>query len=238
MTTPLENNARNASIPVYKVVEHLSPEDDKVAGDTSSSLHGIQPRTARCTEVRSILGRIAPRPCYCIEQVLTRSLKTAGGLTRGRGMTETQRPAYVVINSAMQQLTSVSYTTSEQHKDISQARQTRDTAGAPKFMSFIEWRSPFDTNPSLQNIVSGIIAGNNVNVHCAKEIGDAIINGMMGKGVLQYSFKRKDQAVTFDSKIVIKIGGEVVQIDPLLFIKGSSSQDLRQTILQILRNIL
>ena len=47
-----------------------------------------------------------------IEQVLMRSIKTTGGLTRGRGMTESQRatwllsmPACADVNGAMQQFT-------------------------------------------------------------------------------------------------------------------------------------
>ena len=64
-----------------------------------------------------------------IEQVLTRSLlkSTTGGLTRGRGMTETQRLVWLLstnacseVNLALQELTSVNYTTSEQHKEIMQ----------------------------------------------------------------------------------------------------------------------
>ena len=61
-----------------------------------------------------------------IEQVLMRSLKTTGGLTRGRGMTETKRlvwclsrPICAEVNDNMQELTSVKYATSEQHKDLS-----------------------------------------------------------------------------------------------------------------------
>ena len=53
------------------------------------------------------------------------SLKTSGGLTRGRGMTETQRlvwlmahPVWSEVNNAMQQLTGVQYNTREQHKDL------------------------------------------------------------------------------------------------------------------------
>ena len=78
-----------------------------------------------------------------------RSLKTTGGLTRGRGMTETHRLVWCLarhacaeVNSAMKQLASVTYETSEQHKYLSQAWQTRDTADSEKLMSFIEWRSP------------------------------------------------------------------------------------------------
>ena len=58
-----------------------------------------------------------------IEQVLMRSVKTPGGLTRGKGMTETQlwlwvlsMPACANINESMQKYTCISYETSDQHK--------------------------------------------------------------------------------------------------------------------------
>lgn len=61
-----------------------------------------------------------------IEQVLMRSLKTSGGLTRGRGMTERQRltwllsrPACAEASNAMQELTGMMYNSGEQNKDIS-----------------------------------------------------------------------------------------------------------------------
>ena len=52
-----------------------------------------------------------------------RSMKTSGGLTRGRGMTEQQRltwllamPACVEVNRAMQELSGAKYSTNEQNK--------------------------------------------------------------------------------------------------------------------------
>ena len=57
------------------------------------------------------------------------------------------RPACAEVNSVMQQLTSVRYETNDQHKDVSQARQTRGTADSEKLTSFIDWRSPFDEDP-------------------------------------------------------------------------------------------
>ena len=58
-----------------------------------------------------------------------RSLKTSGGLTRGRDMTENQcsvwllsRPACADVNQAMQQFTRVNYNTGEQNKDVTKAR--------------------------------------------------------------------------------------------------------------------
>ena len=60
------------------------------------------------------------------EQVLMRSMKTHGGLTRGAGMSELQRlvwvhsmPAYAHVYEAMQNFTGVSYQKRDQHKDTS-----------------------------------------------------------------------------------------------------------------------
>ena len=68
-----------------------------------------------------------------IAQVLMTSMKTSGGLTRGREMTEQQRliwllsmPVCAEINRAMLDLTGVSYSTGEQNKDISESRKNRD----------------------------------------------------------------------------------------------------------------
>ena len=62
-----------------------------------------------------------------------RSMKTSGGLTRGHGMTETERLIWLMshplcseVNNAMQQLTNVNYNTSEQHKDLTKSRQEKD----------------------------------------------------------------------------------------------------------------
>ena len=59
------------------------------------------------------------------EQVLMRSLKTTGGLTRGCGITETQHLVWLLssnvgskVNLAMQDFTSVKYVTSEQHDEV------------------------------------------------------------------------------------------------------------------------
>ena len=98
-------------------------------------------------------------------------------------------------------------------------------------MSFIEWSSPFDEDPSLQNIVSGITSRPEVNVDHAKQIGVGILNEIIGQPVLKHSFKRKARAITFDSHAAVKVGDDEVQIDPLLqfqllIISGSQANDL------------
>jgi hypothetical protein len=159
-----------------------------------------------------------------IEQVLMRSLKTCGGLTRGKGMTETQRllwvlsmPACAHINEVMQKLTGVLYQTSEQHRDTSQARQVRDVNDTLNIISFLRDRDPFvDTTSSLFNIANGLTAQEGVNVERSRVIGDKILASMVSKSVEEFTFRKANQAVTFGSNSAVKIKGQSVKVDPQL----------------------
>ncbi len=158
-----------------------------------------------------------------IEQVLMRSMKTSGGLTRGRGMTEQQRVTWLLsmptcekINETMQELTGVNYNTGEQNKDITRARQERDWKDTNTVLRYLQERSPFIPDTSLQNICTGVNAHSIVNVDKAKEVGNGILADMEGKTVAEHTFKRNNQAITLDTKSTVKIDGVVVHIDPQL----------------------
>ena len=112
-----------------------------------------------------------------IEQVLMRSLKTSGGLTRGRGMTERQRliwllsmPACAEINRAMLELTGVSYSTSEQNKDMTKSRQARDMKDMQTLLVALAERNPFTPNAHLINVMTGVHAESSVNVEKARQV--------------------------------------------------------------------
>ena len=154
-----------------------------------------------------------------------RSLKTSGGLTRGRGLTETQRliwilstPSCAEINSAMQNFTGVTFTTSEQHKETSHARMTKDHSDIQELLQYPVQRNPFSTDgpKSLRNIATGVTAHPTVNCDNAKHVGQQILQSMVGKKVVDYTFKKKNQAVTMDTKSSVMISDEEVTIDPLL----------------------
>ena len=158
-----------------------------------------------------------------IEQVLMRSLKTSGGLTRGRGMGEEQRltwllsmPVCAAYNTAMQNVTGLAFNTSDQHKDMTKARLQRDEKDIQVVHDYLHERNPFSEDPTLRNITSGEIADNSVNVDEAVQIGQKILTSMTGKEVLTASFRKKDQVVTLASKSSMKVDGEVVEADPLL----------------------
>ncbi len=158
-----------------------------------------------------------------IEQVLMRSMKTSGGLTRGRGMTEQQRLIWVLsmpvcaeVNKAMQELSGVNYVTSEQNKDMTKARQARDWKDTATILSYLEENTPFALDKSLRNISTGVHAHSTVNVDKAEVVGRAILDNMEGENVDEYVFKRANQAVTMNCKCSVKVDGDIIQIDPQL----------------------
>src|SRR6218665_2144 len=102
------------------------------------------------------------------------SLKICGGLTCGSGLSDEQRalwtmptPISAQFNAAMQEFTNLSYCrpTSEQHKDLTQARINRDLVDLEKINSKLMGCSPFSPDPSLRNIINGVVAQEFVNVH-------------------------------------------------------------------------
>jgi len=78
-----------------------------------------------------------------IEQFLMRMLKTSGGMTHGRGITDSSLtkwvhalPRCVPICDALEQFTGVHTGPSEQHKDMRQSTQFRDNKDR---CNFVEW---------------------------------------------------------------------------------------------------
>ena len=158
-----------------------------------------------------------------IEQVLMRSMKSGGGLMRGRGMTEQQRviwslakPACAEMNRAMQELTGVSFNSGEQNKDMAQSRQAHDWKDIQTLLSYLQERNPFSSDPTLRNICTGVHAHSTVNVDTAKVVGNAILSSMEGTTPADFTFKRSRQAITLDTKAAVKLDDVAVHIDPQL----------------------
>ena len=151
-----------------------------------------------------------------------RSLKSTSGLTRGSGMTEAMRnlwtlsaPVTSEYNCAMQDFTDLIYTTSPQHKDSTGARIKRDASDLEKIQIKLSTCSPFTSDPTLRNIVNGIVAGLNVNVHTFELVGNKMIEDIIGKSAFTYKFKRKDKAHTLGNVSSVKIVPDRI-IDPAL----------------------
>ena len=134
-----------------------------------------------------------------IEQELMRSVKTTGGLTHGRGMTELQRTKWVLsttttaaVKQAMEEFAGVRYESSEQHvdqhKECSKTRYLRDYQDAMKMLQYLEFRNPFEGHADIVCIDTGEEGDASVNVHLSKDIGQKVIDSMVGKSILNISF--------------------------------------------------
>ena len=163
-----------------------------------------------------------------IEQILMRSIKSSGGLTRGRGLGVAQRtlwllsmPACCEVNEAMQTLTGTHYESSDQHAEASETRKARDYRDISVIEEFLRDRNPFSLDDcSLRNIETGVTADTRVNADEANGIGERILQKMANQLVMEYTFKRKDQVVPLNAKRGSKMGTEqddsMEQIDPQL----------------------
>lgn len=159
-----------------------------------------------------------------IEQVLMRSLKSRGGLTRGSGFTDIQRTTWLfsmplcsTYNLAMQEYTRVLFESSEQHKEMRGSRQIRDSNDIKKVLERLESLSPFHSISGLCNIVTGVTAGPGVNVHQLHSIGTNIVAKMIGKEAFTYSAKRSDKVKTLGSASAVVITDALdIEVDPAL----------------------
>lgn len=153
-----------------------------------------------------------------------RSIKTTGGLTRGRGMSESQRALWILsmpdcaeVNNAMMSFTGTKFYSLDQHKEDGVSRQKRDSRDTMIFASFLEERNPFVEEEVLRNIETGVTATSNVNVDRAKDIGLRILKSMEGKCVLDFTFKKKYQAITLQDKpVCVNTEPEIAKIDSQL----------------------
>ena len=159
----------------------------------------------------------------CIEQDLMRLIKSRGGLTRGRGITDTTMeiftcslPATVPICESFEEFCNVLSGSSEQHKDLrpSSLKKCFDV-----HKTFIEW---FDHHPpfpneaiSMINISNGVVASTNVNCHKAFEIGFEAASKINDMEFCNVEISRKEKVVTM-SVNNISIRDKIVDINPLL----------------------
>ena len=165
-----------------------------------------------------------------IEQVLMRSLKTRGGLTHGRGMTDSIRlqwvyamPHLVAVHNAMTGLTGKERSGFE-HQELGSARRRRDTADLLKLVQWFEDNDPFDIEVSaLRSLSSGLTAENGDGINCddVASVGHAIQQSLDFSTVADAKIKRKSKIKTLnDLEPAVKVGEKSFHVDPMtLFLR-------------------
>ena len=160
-----------------------------------------------------------------IEQVLTRSLKNCGGLSRGRGVNENARTIWIHsmhrlagVHGAMSALTGQIHQTSDQHVEEREARIERDQRDKTTLQNWLEDHSPYTGTKELVSIANGMTASIESVINCdnAEDIGAKIqqsldVNYQMSK------IKRSEKVKTMTSLLsAVKIDNEDVTIDLMM----------------------
>lgn len=103
---------------------------------------------------------------------------------------------------------------SDQHNEMSDARQYRDQDDLDDVLIFLQRRNPFiPERKQLLNIITGIEEDGKTNIHEAKAVGEKILELMTNSDVNSFSFKCKMQAVRMGSKFITKDKVAVI-VDP------------------------
>jgi len=142
-----------------------------------------------------------------IEQVMMRSLKSRGGLTHGRGMTESVRLQWV---HSMHKCASVHASVvnlcglekgdgSVQHAELGKSRSVRDYEDLTKMVEWFVCSNPFETSdPRLRSLGSGMVAAEDDKINCdvAEDVGAAIMKRMDNLVVSNAQLRKVDQVRT------------------------------------------
>lgn len=138
-----------------------------------------------------------------IEQCLMKCVKGQGGLTRGRGMTESVRSVWVstmhhcaAVHLALLTVTGLHFT-SQDHVDVSPSRAARDCCDMQKLLDWIESHDPFSMpDERLYSLSTGVVASDDVTCDMAEEIGSQINSRVDGIRFYDISLKRREQVKT------------------------------------------
>ena len=109
----------------------------------------------------------------------------------------------------------------------SSRKKKRDVDDTLKILAALKEWNPFSQDLTLHSIVNDITADDKVNIHKAKDVGQVIIDSMVGKSVYELSFEWKRQDITLASRTVIN--NEPVQVDPQLIFQRLHAIATRET---------
>ena len=158
---------------------------------------------------------------------MMRVLKSRGGLTRGRGMTDSVITTWIhsmhacaSIHNVMTELTHTQHKTSEQHVDLGASRLKRDKADLAKLKDWLARNTPFnEEEPFLKSISTGLPATKENQINCdeAEQVGKAIQRQLDEVPFPRAKIKHKDQIRTLQYLINgVQCEKDKIHVDPML----------------------
>lgn len=160
-----------------------------------------------------------------IEQVVMRSMKSQGGLSHGRGITDSNLVTWVATIPTVMELTlqleefcGVEYNTTEQHVDARMTRVRRDEADVALLLQWFLAHDPFPNGQFIMSISTGVIGDKTINCHDAFEKGTASLTTITNRPGINFKnvkFQRKNRVIPLkvvNSKITVH--DKVVPVSP------------------------
>ena len=160
-----------------------------------------------------------------IEQVMMKAVKGRGGLTHGRGMTDSVRSLWIhslhqsaSVHAALSHLTCANEAVSLSHPELGKGRSSRDFSDLNKILNWFAAHNPFAVDDGkLRSISTGFVAADEDGVNCdlAEEVGQGIMQTMDKQAFTDTVMKRSSQlkALSHLGKKV-KVGKGHIVIDP------------------------
>lgn len=154
-----------------------------------------------------------------------RSLKSRGGLTRGKGFSSSVRILWLQsmhscaeVHNTLSEVTCNKHSTSDQHEEMGKSRLQRDYNDLQKLVEWFEVNDPFDSKRvELQSLSTGLIADETINCDEVEKVGHDIKSQLDGIAVIKATLKRKEKVKPLSSlKNIIRVNNQTVNIDPAL----------------------
>lgn len=165
-----------------------------------------------------------------IEQTLMKTMKSIGGLTHGRGMTESvmskwilSMPTTNMVCDAIEKFSQTSCVSSDQHTEMRDSRMGRDDKDVSKIFEYLCLHSPFPETKFLMSLTSGIVGDESVNCYKAYEVGKKAESKVFGKTLKDLKLRRGDRVLSISTMTsAVKIRDTIVPVDPLLLFQRIS----------------
>ena len=138
---------------------------------------------------------------------MMRSIKSRGGLTRGRGFSESMRHQWVhtahqcaVIHETMSTVTKIVSKSSEQHEEFGKSRMSRDSADLTIVQDWFLEHNPFDESiTEFKSVSTGICDNGSVNCDDSEQIGKKIQEDLDNVFFHDAKIKRSSKVNNFES---------------------------------------
>lgn len=158
-----------------------------------------------------------------IEQTLMKNMKSIGGVTHGRGFTDSVLKKWVFglpvahhLCESVERFSGIQTCSSYQHVELRDSRIKKDEEDLQTFIKWLHHHSPFIRTEGLLSLSTGMVAPEHINCYKAKDIGKQVMKESLrnketfGELKLQRNKRIKPISATIAS---VKVADDTIHVD-------------------------